>query len=63
MTEFGFFRRILDTTNLDLDQWAVCILVGLLIVPVSEVRKLLIRTPLDEVPAASVADSKQEGAR
>ena len=49
MTEFGFFRRILDTTNLDLDQWVVCILVGLLIIPVSEVRKLLLKTPLDEV--------------
>ncbi len=51
MTEFGLFRRILDTTNLDLDQWVVCILVGLLIIPVSEIRKLVVKTPLDEVPA------------
>ena len=62
MTEFGFFRRILDTTNLNLEQWAVCILVGLLIIPVSEIRKLVLKTPLDEVPA-SVADDKKEGAR
>jgi Ca2+-transporting ATPase len=51
MTEFGLFRRILDTTNLDLDQWVICILVGLLIIPVSEVRKLLWKKPLDEAPA------------
>ncbi len=54
MTEFGFFRRILDTTNLDLDQWVICILVGLLIIPVSEIRKFLLKTPLDEVPAEAV---------
>jgi Ca2+-transporting ATPase len=54
MTEFGFFRRILDTTNLNLDQWVVCILVGLLIIPVSEIRKLLLKTPLDEVPAEAI---------
>jgi hypothetical protein len=51
MTEFGLFRRILDTTNLDLDQWVVCLLVGLLIVPVSEIRKLIVKTPIDEVPS------------
>jgi Ca2+-transporting ATPase len=55
MTEFGLFRRILDTTNLDLGQWVVCILVGLLIIPVSEIRKLVVKTPLDEVPAAPAA--------
>ena len=51
MTEFGLFRRILDTTNLDLDQWAICIIVGLLIIPVSEIRKLIVKSPLDEVPS------------
>jgi Cation transporting ATPase, C-terminus len=51
MTEFGLFRRILDTTNLDLEQWVVCIIVGLLIIPVSEIRKLIVKTPLDEVPS------------
>jgi Ca2+-transporting ATPase len=55
MTEFGLFRRILDTTNLTLDQWAVCILVGLLIVPVSEIRKLIVKTPIDEVPSEAAA--------
>jgi Ca2+-transporting ATPase len=51
MTEFGLFRRILDTTNLALDQWVICIIVGLLIIPVSEIRKLIVKTPLDEVPS------------
>ena len=55
MTEFGLFRRILDTTNLNLDQWVICILVGLLIIPVSEVRKLVVKTPLDEVPSETGA--------
>lgn len=54
MTEFGLFRRILDTTNLNLDQWVVCILVGLLIIPVSEVRKLVVKKPIDEVPADAI---------
>ena len=56
MTDFGFFRRILDTTNLDLEQWvdlhrrrpADHSRVG-------EVRKLILKTPLDEVPAAAGA--------
>jgi Ca2+-transporting ATPase len=57
MTELPLFRRILDTTNLDLDQWLVCLVVGLLIIPVSEVRKLILRKPIDEAPedAASAA--------
>ncbi len=39
MTELNFFNRLLETTSLSLQQWAVCILVGLIIIPVSEVRK------------------------
>jgi Ca2+-transporting ATPase len=54
MTEFGLFRRILDTTNLDLGQWAICVLVGLLIIPVSEIRKLLLKQPIDEAPSAAI---------
>ncbi len=46
----GFLRRLLDTTKLTLEQWAVCIVVGLLIVVVSEVRKLIVKAPLDEDP-------------
>ncbi|HEY6570825.1 MAG TPA: HAD-IC family P-type ATPase, partial [Candidatus Limnocylindrales bacterium] len=50
-----FFRRILDTSELTVEQWAICIVVGLLILVVSEVRKLVIKTPLDEEPATVVA--------
>jgi Ca2+-transporting ATPase len=57
MTESSFFRRILDATNLDLEQWVVCLVVGLLIVPISEIRKLLVKTPLDEVPAEAIPAS------
>jgi Ca2+-transporting ATPase len=39
MAELDFFNRFLETTGLTLDQWAICIVVGLLIIPVSEVRK------------------------
>jgi magnesium-transporting ATPase (P-type) len=39
-TELGFFHRILNTVHLDLHQWLVCIVVGLAIIPVSEVRRL-----------------------
>lgn len=39
MAEFDFFNRLLDTTSLTIEQWAICILVGLVIIPVSEVRK------------------------
>jgi Ca2+-transporting ATPase len=54
MTEFGLFRRILDTTNLDLDQWVICIVAGVSILAVSEVRKLVWKKPIDEVPEAAV---------
>jgi Ca2+-transporting ATPase len=57
MTEFGLFRRILDSTNLNLEQWVICIVVGLLIIPVSEIRKLVIRKPLDETPSEVAASS------
>ena len=40
-TEFGLFRRLLDTVNLDLNQWAACIVVSLAILVVAEGRKLL----------------------
>ena len=39
MAEFDFLNRLLDTTSLNLDQWLICLLVGLVILPVGEVRK------------------------
>jgi Ca2+-transporting ATPase len=39
MAEFDFLNRLLDTTGLTLDQWVICLLVGLVILPVAEIRK------------------------
>jgi len=52
-TELGFFQRLLGTVSLTFEQWAVCILVGLSIIVVSEVRKALWKAPIDEVPATA----------
>ena len=42
-TTFGPLQRILDTTELTLEQWAICIVLASLIIVVAEVRKLLRR--------------------
>ena len=39
-TTFGPLQRILDTAELDVSQWAVCIVVGASIIIVAELRKL-----------------------
>ena len=49
---FDFFNRILDTTSLTLEQWAICIVVGLLILVVGEVRKIVWKADFDEAPAS-----------
>ena len=41
-TELEIFHRILGTVPLTLHQWLVCIVVALAIIPVSEVRRLLL---------------------
>lgn len=62
MAELDLFNRILDTTSLTLEQWAICILIGLVIIPVSEVRKRIwdveeeearVEPAPESVPAAS----------
>ena len=40
-TELGILQRILDTVSLTLDQWLICIGASLVILVVTEVRKLL----------------------
>jgi hypothetical protein len=45
---FGPFERLLQTADLKLEQWLVCLGVSLGIVVVSELRKLLYKHPLDE---------------
>jgi Ca2+-transporting ATPase len=42
-TELGFLQRVLDTVPLTGNQWLICIGAGLVIVLVSEIRKLLLR--------------------
>jgi Ca2+-transporting ATPase len=39
MAELDFLNRLLDTTSLSFDQWVICLLVGLVILPIGEVRK------------------------
>jgi hypothetical protein len=56
---FDFFNRILDTTSLTLEQWAICLVAGLLILVVGEVRKLVWKADFDE-PAA-VAPARRAG--
>ena len=51
-TELEFFHRILDTVNLSGGQWAICIGAGLLIVAVSELRKLVMRRREASVPSS-----------
>jgi Ca2+-transporting ATPase len=61
-TAFGPLQRILDTAELSIDQWAVCIVVAASIIVVAEVRKLIRRraaapatpaTPAAVSPAAA----------
>jgi Ca2+-transporting ATPase len=52
---FDFFNRILDTTSLSLEQWAICLVAGLLILVVGEVRKLIWKADFDEAPPSGVA--------
>lgn len=41
MAEFGLLQRILGTVDLNAEQWLACILVGLSIIVVWEIRKLV----------------------
>ncbi len=48
---FGLFNRVLGTTELTIDQWAICVVVGLLILAVGEIRKLVWKVDFDAAPA------------
>jgi Ca2+-transporting ATPase len=53
-TELGFLNRLLDTVNLSIDQWWICLLVSLVVIVLAEVKKLLkIRTT--ETPPLAAA--------
>jgi Ca2+-transporting ATPase len=47
---FGPFQRFLGTVDMTADQWLICIVVGLAVVLVSEIRKLVWKAPLDDEP-------------
>ncbi len=58
MAQLDFLNRFLETTGLSAEQWLICILVGLLIIPVSEVRKRIWDVEEEAAtvePAATVA--------
>ena len=53
-TELGFLQRLLGTTSVSPDQWAVCLLVSFSLIIVEEARKLLrIRTSEPSAAATS----------
>ncbi|HEY7451495.1 MAG TPA: HAD-IC family P-type ATPase [Candidatus Limnocylindria bacterium] len=39
MAQLDFLNRLLDTTGLSFEQWVICLLVGLAILPIGEIRK------------------------
>ncbi len=49
-TEVGLMNRLLDTVSLGAEQWLLCGLVGLSLLPISEVRKHFWHIPVNEVP-------------
>src|SRR6185437_15889963 len=54
-TELGLFQKILQTQDLNLDQWLVCVLVSLSFIVVSEIRKAILRrgSPQGATPAVT----------
>jgi len=54
-TTFGPLERILDTTELNVQQWAISIVLGSLIIVVVEVRKVFRRRASASAPAAPAA--------
>jgi hypothetical protein len=49
----GLLQRLLGTVALSADQWILCFVVGILILPIAEVRKLIWKIPVDEVPKSA----------
>jgi Ca2+-transporting ATPase len=58
-TVLGPLEKLLETTSLDVQQWLICICVGLAIVVVSEIRKAIRRRATGPVPASP--ESPAEG--
>jgi Ca2+-transporting ATPase len=58
-TELRVLQRFLETTHLSFRQWLVCIGLGLLVIVVSEIRKLILRRG---EPAAESAETAADAA-
>jgi len=52
-TEIGVLQKILGTVGLNAEQWILCLLVGLAILPIAEIRKLIWKIPVNEIPASA----------
>ena len=53
--QLGLLNRILNTVQLNLHQWLICIVAALAVVAVSEVRKAYLRRRVEEAPEAATA--------
>ena len=52
-TTFGPLQRVLDTVELSVEQWAICIVAGAVIVVVAEVRKFMRRRARSTEPTTA----------
>jgi len=50
MTSMGLLQRLLGTVELNTEQWLVCLVLGIALLIIAEVRKLVWKIPTDEVP-------------
>ena len=57
MTELGALQRFLGTVPLNSEQWLVCIAIGVSLLLVAEIRKVVWKIPVDEVPKDDAAQS------
>jgi Ca2+-transporting ATPase len=55
-TELGLLQRILGTVGLNAEQWILCLVVGLAILPIAEIRKLIWKIPVNEDPTPAAED-------
>ena len=54
-TELGLLQRLLGTVGLTFDQWVLCVVVGMSLLVIAEIRKRVWRIPVDEVPKSAGA--------
>jgi hypothetical protein len=52
-TELGLLQRLLGTVGLTFDQWVLCVVVGMSLLVIAEIRKRVWSIPVDEVPKSA----------